>query len=170
MLDPALLLLDCHSLPPPQGSQAPLGDFDQMVEGPWPVSTFCSPWGPPGAGKCILAGESVEIPPVSASTSRSAGRRPFHKFRYFGPSAREFRPVDALASPAPPPLPLCWALPCHGVAAHMHDIQISSTDQLDRTTAISGRSPLGHDALWMACAIAGAWQAQSTPIFCKLEP
>jgi hypothetical protein len=46
-----------------QGSQAPLGDIDQLVEGPWAISTSWPPRGPPGAGKCILAGESVETSP-----------------------------------------------------------------------------------------------------------
>jgi hypothetical protein len=40
------------------------------------------------------------MPTVSGPKFRSAGRRPFHIFRNFGPSAREFRPVDELASPA----------------------------------------------------------------------
>jgi hypothetical protein len=65
-----------------------LPNFDQLP-----------PRGASWGGKCILAGESVETPPVSASKARSAGRIPFHKFRNFGPSAREFRPVDELASP-----------------------------------------------------------------------
>jgi hypothetical protein len=28
-----------------QGSPAPLADFDQLVEGPWPISTSCPPGG-----------------------------------------------------------------------------------------------------------------------------
>jgi hypothetical protein len=71
-----------------QGSQASLGDFDQL-----PAR------GPLGPGKCILAGRLVEMPPFSGPKFRSAGRRPFHKFLNFGPSALEFRPVDELASP-----------------------------------------------------------------------
>jgi hypothetical protein len=39
-----------------QGSQAPLGYFDQLVEGPCPISTSCPPGGPLGAGMC-LAGD-----------------------------------------------------------------------------------------------------------------
>jgi hypothetical protein len=82
-----------------EGSQAALGDFDQLVEGPWPFSTRYPPRGPPGAGKCILAGELVETTPVSGSKYRPAGRRPFHTLQSFGPSAREIRPFDQLASP-----------------------------------------------------------------------
>jgi hypothetical protein len=32
----------CHA---DQGSQAPPADFDQLVEGPWPISTSCPPGG-----------------------------------------------------------------------------------------------------------------------------
>jgi hypothetical protein len=39
------------------------------------------------------------MPPHSGPKIRSAGRRLFQNFRNFGPSAREFRPVDELASP-----------------------------------------------------------------------
>jgi hypothetical protein len=46
-----------------------------------------------------MAGELVEMPPVSGPQLRSPGRRPFQNLRIFGPSAREFRPVDELASP-----------------------------------------------------------------------
>jgi hypothetical protein len=52
--------------PSHQGSQAPLGDFDQLVEGPWPISTTCPPRGPPGAGKCIWAENWSKQPPFRA--------------------------------------------------------------------------------------------------------
>jgi hypothetical protein len=39
---------------------------------------------PLGAGKCLLAGELVETPPVSGPKFRSAGRRPFQNFRNSG--------------------------------------------------------------------------------------
>jgi hypothetical protein len=84
-----------------QGSQAPPGDFDQLVEGPWPISTSCPPRGSLWRGKCLLAGDLVETPPVSGPKFRSAGRRPFQNLRNFGPSARKFRPVDELVSPDP---------------------------------------------------------------------
>jgi hypothetical protein len=72
----------------PAGGKA-LANFDQL-----PTR------GPLGAGKCLLAGELVETPPVSGPKFRSAGRRPFQNFRNFGPPALKFRPVDELASPA----------------------------------------------------------------------
>jgi hypothetical protein len=52
-----------------------------------------------GAGKCILAGELVKTARIPGSSFRSAGRKPFHNFPNFASSAREFRPVDELASP-----------------------------------------------------------------------
>jgi hypothetical protein len=55
--------------------------------------------GPSGAGKCLLAGELVEAPPVSGPKFRSASRRPFQSFHNFRPPALKSRPVDELASP-----------------------------------------------------------------------
>jgi hypothetical protein len=71
----------------PAGGRA-LANFDQLP-------TRGSVW----RGKCILAGDLVETPPVSGPKFRSAGRRPFQNFRKQGPSAPEFRPVDEAASP-----------------------------------------------------------------------
>jgi hypothetical protein len=53
----------------PVGGRA-LASFDQLLTR-----------GPLWRGKCILAGELVETTPISGPRSRSAGRRPFHKFR-----------------------------------------------------------------------------------------
>jgi hypothetical protein len=103
-----------------QGSQAPLEDFDQLVEGPWPISTNCPQRSLRGQAECNLAGDLVEKPPVSGPNFRSAGRRPFQSFHNFGPSAREFRPVDELASPAH----LTCAYTANGAPAqtpHLHD-------------------------------------------------
>jgi hypothetical protein len=71
----------------PAGGRA-LANFDQLP-------TKGSVW----RGKCILAGDLVETPPVSGPNVRSAGRRPFQIIRKKGPSAPEFRSVDEVASP-----------------------------------------------------------------------
>jgi hypothetical protein len=79
-----------------QGSQAPLEDFDQLVEGPWPIPTNCPQRSLRGQAECNLAGDLVEKPPVSGPNFRSAGRRPFQSFHNFGPKAVNFDPSTSL--------------------------------------------------------------------------
>jgi hypothetical protein len=83
-----------------QGWQAPLGDFDQLLEGPWPISTSRPSGGLWGRASALWRVNWTKCPPVSSTKIRSAGRRPFRNIRNFRPSAREFRPFDELASPA----------------------------------------------------------------------
>jgi hypothetical protein len=99
-----------------QGSQAPLENLDQLVPPPLKGLGQSRPAASHGAGKCIVAGTMVETAPVSGPKFRSAGRRPFHNFPNFGPSAREYRPVDELASPVTLSLAIvwwiCWQIIC----------------------------------------------------------
>jgi hypothetical protein len=64
-----------------------------------PALTPAVPQGAFGGGQVHYGGRIGRNGP-SFGPKISAGRRPSHNLRNFGPSAREFRPVDELASPA----------------------------------------------------------------------
>jgi hypothetical protein len=51
-----------------QGSQAPLKDFDQLVEGPWPISTSCPPGCLWGRGSAFWRENWSKHPPFWAQT------------------------------------------------------------------------------------------------------
>jgi hypothetical protein len=80
------------------------GDFDQLVEGPWPISTSCPPVGLCGGASAFWRENWLIPPPVLGSEFGSAGRRPSledpPRFRDFGPMTCDFRPIDEVASPA----------------------------------------------------------------------
>jgi hypothetical protein len=85
----------------------------------WKGLRQCRPAAPKGAsggGQVHFGGRSGRNTPVSGPKFRSDGRRPFHTFGNFGPSAREFRPIDELASPEA--LLAVWAESEHGPWLH----------------------------------------------------
>jgi hypothetical protein len=72
-----------------QGSQAPLRDFDQLVEGPGPISTSCPPGGLWGRGSAFWRENWSKHPPfrahnfdqlveVTFKISEISGLRPSH--------------------------------------------------------------------------------------------
>jgi hypothetical protein len=96
----------CHSIYPMprkprllQGSQAPVGEFDQLVEGPWPISTSCASGCLWGRASAFWREKWSKRPTFRARNFDQPVEDLFRIFRNFGPSAREFRPVDELASP-----------------------------------------------------------------------
>jgi hypothetical protein len=78
-----------------QGSQPPPADFDQLVEGPWPISTSCPPRGPCGGASAFWREIRSKLPLFRAqifdqlveglcNISGTRGLRP----QYFDPSMR----------------------------------------------------------------------------------
>jgi hypothetical protein len=94
----------------------PLRDFEQLVEGPWPILTSCPPGGLWARGSAFWRENWSTHPPFRAQISAQLVEDPIHFFRNFRPPALTFRPVDELASPArvaPCTEPQCRA--CIGV-------------------------------------------------------
>jgi hypothetical protein len=87
------------AVPGKQGSQAHPRDFDQLVDGHWPIPMVLRLTHFDGVFRGFPV-VPVETPPRSKSKFRSAGRKSFQDFRKTGPAAPKFRPVDELASPA----------------------------------------------------------------------
>jgi hypothetical protein len=79
--------LVCSAIIAAQGSQAPLRDFDQLVEGPWPISTSCPPRGLWGRGNAFWWEKWSKHPHfgprISISWSKTLSISP--KFRASGP-------------------------------------------------------------------------------------
>jgi hypothetical protein len=109
-----------------QGSQAPLGGFDQLVEGPWPISTSCPPGGPLGRASAFWRENRLKHPPFRlqnldqrvedpSTVSRISGLRPLN----FDPST-SLRALGASASKAVKP---------EGRLSGCQDLQQSSRPQ-----------------------------------------
>jgi hypothetical protein len=133
-----------------QGSQALLGDFDQLVEGSQAISTSCPPGGLWRAANAFWREKWSKHPPVSGPKFRSAGRRPFHSFRNFGPSAVNFDPSTSLRALSVTQVGwlsrfahYCCATPrlnCSRYEAHTcratHDVRVTNTCDMHMTPPV----------------------------------
>jgi hypothetical protein len=67
-----------------QGSQAPLEDFDQLVEGPRPISTSCPPGGLRGRGSGFWRENWSKHPPFRAQNFDQLVEDPFNIYEISG--------------------------------------------------------------------------------------
>jgi hypothetical protein len=79
-----------------QGSQAPLRDFDQLVEGPWPISTSCPPGGLWGRGSAFWRENSSKHPPSRAQNFDQLVEDPFKFSEIPGLGPSHFDPSTSL--------------------------------------------------------------------------
>jgi hypothetical protein len=79
-----------------QGSQAPPRDFDQLVEGPWPISTSCPPGGLWGRGSAFWRENWSKHPPLRAQNFDQLVEDPFNISEISGLRPSHFDPSTSL--------------------------------------------------------------------------
>jgi hypothetical protein len=79
-----------------QGSQAPLRGFDQLVEGPWPISTSCPPGGLWGRGSAFWRENWSKHPPFRTQNLDPLVEDPFKISRISGLPPSHFDPSTSL--------------------------------------------------------------------------
>jgi hypothetical protein len=79
-----------------QGLQAPLRDFDQLVEGPWPISTSCPTGGLWGRGSAFWRENWSKHPPLWAQNFDQLVEDPLNISRIPGLRPSNFDPSTSL--------------------------------------------------------------------------
>jgi hypothetical protein len=90
-----------------QGSQAPLRDFDQLVGGPWPISTSCPPGGLWGRGSAFWRENWSKHPPFPAQNFDQLVDNPFKISEALDLRPSNVDPSTSLRALQPPNNPWC---------------------------------------------------------------